>query len=108
LFRTRDGNVIHGDINGAANIGRKGHPELFSYSVIAHNLGLISDPRRPLTNQIKEKVSKFITTPPIKFSPSNGIPKKKLKRVNKNSVKPQRYQMSPSRFLAMTQTPYVL
>ncbi|MBD3197737.1 MAG: IS200/IS605 family element transposase accessory protein TnpB, partial [Candidatus Lokiarchaeota archaeon] len=44
LFRSGIGYIIHGDINGAANIGRKKHPELFSHNTIAYNLGLISDP----------------------------------------------------------------
>jgi len=110
LFRPRHGKIIHGDINGAANIGRKQNPELFSKKMIAHNLRLISDPRQSLTNQVKEKVTRFITTPPIKFSPSNGIPTKELKlnhRVGISNIKPQRYQMSPRDFLAMTQTAYV-
>jgi len=42
LFRSKNGNIIHGDINGAANIGRKQHPKLFSHKAIAYNLGLIS------------------------------------------------------------------
>jgi len=110
LFRSKNGYIIHGDINGATNIGKKAHPKLFSKIMIAYNLGLISDPRRPLNNQIKQSVTKFINTPPIKFSSSNGIPTKELKReerLNKSRVKPQRYQMSPNRFLAMTQTAYV-
>jgi len=79
---------------------------LFSHKAIAYNLGLISDPRRPLTNQIKQRVSKFIFSPPIKFSPSNGHPTKELKlddRAGISKIKPQRYQMSPKEFLAMTQ-----
>ncbi|MFO7794548.1 MAG: IS200/IS605 family accessory protein TnpB-related protein [Promethearchaeia archaeon] len=110
LFRTRNGKIIHGDINGAANIGRKKHPELFSHKAIAYNLRLISDPRRSLPNQARQKVTKFITTPPIRFCPSNGIPTKELKRkerLNKSKIKPQRYQMSPKRFLAMTRVAYV-
>ena len=110
LFRTKDGKIVHGDINGAANIGRKQHPELFSKKMIAYNLGLISDLRRPINDRIKRLVSNFIMTPPIKFSSSNGIPTKKLKRkerLNKSKVKPQRYQMSPKRFLTMTQTAYI-
>ncbi|MFO7797060.1 MAG: IS200/IS605 family accessory protein TnpB-related protein, partial [Promethearchaeia archaeon] len=110
LFRTRNGKIIHGDINGAANIGRKKHPELFSHKAIAYNLRLISDPRRRLTNQIKERVTKFITTPPIKISPSNGIPTKELKgkdRLNRSEIRPQRYQMSPREFLRMTRVAYV-
>ncbi|MGM0467415.1 MAG: hypothetical protein ACQERB_01265, partial [Promethearchaeati archaeon] len=110
LFRSKDGKIIHGDINGAANIGRKQHPKLFSKRMIAYILCLISDPRRRLTNQAKQRVNKFITTPPIKFSPSNGIPTKKLKRkerLNKSKVRPQRHQMSPSKFLEKTQTAYV-
>jgi len=110
LFRSKDGKIIHGDINGAANIGRKEHPNLFSKKVIAYNLGLSSDPRQPLTNQEKQRVIKFITIPPIKFSPSNGHPTKELKRkerLYKSKIKPQRHQMSPSKFLTMTQTAYV-
>jgi len=110
LFRTRDGKVIHGDINGAANIGKKGHPKLFSKRMIAYNLGLISDPRHPFSERIDKLVSKFITAPPIKFSPSNGHPTKELEfndRVGISNIKPQRYQMSPNKFLAMTQTAYV-
>jgi len=110
LFRSRKGYIIHGDINGAANIGRKKHPKLFSYKTIAHNLSLISDPRRPLTTQARQRVIEFTTTPPISFSPSNGHPTKKLKweeRLNNSKIKPQRYQMSPSKFLVMTQTAYV-
>jgi len=110
LFRSRDGKIVHGDINGAANIGKKKHPELFSKKMLAYNLELISDPRQPLNNRVKRLVSKFITTPPIKFSPSNGLPTKELKgkeRLNKSKIKPQRSQMSPSKFLAMTQTAYV-
>jgi len=110
LFRSRNGHIIHGDINGAANIGRKRHPELSSKKMIAYNLELISDPRQPLNNRIKSLVSEFITTPSIKFSPSNGHPTKELKReerLNKSKIRPQRYQMSPSKFLAMTQTAYV-
>ncbi|MFO7797745.1 MAG: hypothetical protein R6W84_16495 [Promethearchaeia archaeon] len=102
LFRSKDGYIIHGDINGAANIGKKKHPDLFSKKMIAHNLSL--------TDQTRQKVTKFITTPPIKFSPSNGIPTEELKRknrLNKSKVKPQRYQMSPREFLKMTQTAYV-
>jgi len=53
LFRTRDGMIIHGDINGAANIGKKKHPKLFSHKTIAYNLRIISDPRRPLTTQAR-------------------------------------------------------
>jgi len=110
LFRTRDGMIIHGDINGAANIGKKKHPKLFSHKTIAYNLRVISDPRSPPTTQARQRVTEFITTPPIKFSPSNGHPTKKLKRevrLNKSKIRPQRYQMSPSKFLAMTQTAYV-
>jgi len=110
LFRTRNGKIIQGDINGAANIGKKKHPKLFSHKAIAYNLGLISDPRRPLSDRIKRLVSEFIITTPIKFSPSNGVPSKELERkerLNKSRIKPQRYQMSPKSFLAMTQTAYV-
>ncbi|MGM0468307.1 MAG: zinc ribbon domain-containing protein, partial [Promethearchaeati archaeon] len=110
LFRSKNGYIIHGDINGAANIGRKKHPKLFSFRAIAYNLGLISDPHRPLTNQIKQRVSKFITAPPISFSPSNGLPTKELKfndRVGISEIRAQRYQMGPKEFLAMTQTTYV-
>jgi IS605 OrfB family transposase len=110
LFRSRQGNIIHGDINGAANIGRKQHPNLFSKQLIAYNLRLISDPCRPLPNHAKQKVTKFITTPPIRFSPSNGHPTKELKRkarLNKCKLKPQRHQMSPTKFLAMTRVAYV-
>jgi len=110
LFRAGNGMIIHGDINGAANIGRKQHPKLFSHKTIAHNLSLISDPHRPLTAQARQKVFEFIATPPIKFSPSSGIPTARLdweERLNKSKIRPQRYQMSPSRFLAMTRTAYV-
>ena len=110
LFRSRKGYIIHKDINGTANIGKKKHPELFSKKMIAYNLGLSTDPHRSLTYQTKQRVTKFITTPPIKFSPSNGHPTKELKRkerLNKSKIRPQRYQMSPSKFLAMTQTAYV-
>jgi len=110
LFRSRDGKILHGDINGAANIGRKLHPELFSHRAIAYNLNLVSDPRQSLTDQTKQRVIKFITTPPLKFSPSNGHPTKELKkkvRADKSKVRPQRYQMSPRDFLVMTQTAYV-
>ena len=110
LFRSKDGKIIQGDINGAANIGKKKHPELFSKKMIAYNLDLISDPRHPLNDRINKLVSKFITAPPIKFSSSNGHPTKELKRkvrVNKSKIRPQRYQMSPNKFLAMTQTAYV-
>jgi hypothetical protein len=110
LFRSRNGKIIHGDINGAANIGRKHHPELFSHNAIAYNLRLISDPCRPLPNHAKQKVTKFITTPPIRFSPSNGVPSEELKRkarLNKCKIKPQRYQMSPKKFLTMTRVAYV-
>jgi len=88
----------------------KNFPKLFSHKAIAYNLGLISDPGRPLTTQARQKVIKFIATPPIKFSPSNGHPTKELKweeRLNKSKIKPQRYQMSPRDFLAMTQTAYM-
>jgi len=110
LFRSRNGHIIHGDINGTANIGRKNHPKLFSHKTIAYNLGVISDPGRPLTTQARQKVIEFITTAPIKFSPSNEHPTKELKweeRLNKSKIKPQRYQMSPSKFLVMTQTTYM-
>jgi len=110
LFRAGNGKIIHGDINGAANIGKKKHPRLFSKKMIAYNLSLISDPRRPLTTQARQKVIEFIATPPIKFSPSNGHPTKELEweeRLNNSKIRPQRYQMSPSKFLAMTQTAYV-
>jgi len=110
LFRSRNGYIIHGDVNGAANIGKKGHPKLFSKKMIAYNLELVSDPRRPLTNQVRQKVTKFIITPPIKFSPSNGHPTIELKRkerLNKSKVKPQRYQMSPNDFLKKTLPAYV-
>ncbi|TXT61547.1 MAG: hypothetical protein BAJALOKI3v1_770029 [Promethearchaeota archaeon] len=71
---------------------------------------MVSDPRKHLTDQARQKVTKFIITPPIKFSPSNGHPTKEVKRkdrLNKSNIKPQRYQMSPKSFLAMTQTAYV-
>ncbi|MFO7796924.1 MAG: IS200/IS605 family accessory protein TnpB-related protein [Promethearchaeia archaeon] len=110
LFRTRNGKIIHGDINDAANIGRKKHPKLFSHKAIAYNLRLISDPRRSLPNQAKQRVNKFITTPPIRFCPSNGIPTKELKlnhKVGISNIKPQRHQMSPSKFLKMSRAAYV-
>ncbi|MFO7794732.1 MAG: hypothetical protein R6W84_01170, partial [Promethearchaeia archaeon] len=110
LFRTRNGKIIHGDINGAANIGRKQHPELLSHKAIAYNLRLISDPRRPLTNQARQRFVKFITTPPIRFCPSNGVPSEELKRkarLNESRVRPQRHQMSPREFLKMTRVAYV-
>jgi len=110
LFRSRNGHIIHGDINGAANIGKKKHPKLFSHKTIAYNLRVISDPRRPLTTQARQRVIEFITTPPISFSPSNGHPTKELEweeRLNNSKIRPQRYQMSPKGFLAMTQTAYV-
>jgi len=81
-----------------------------SYKDIGYNLGLISDPRQSLNDRINRLVSKFIATPPISFSPSNGLPSKPLKReerLNKSKIKPQKYQMSPRDFLAMTQTAYV-
>jgi hypothetical protein len=56
------------------------HPKLFSKEMIAYNLNLVSDPQRPLTNQARLKVTKFITSSPIKFSPSNGRPTKELKK----------------------------
>jgi len=89
---------------------RKHHPKLFSHNAIAYNLGLISHPHQPLTTQKKRIITKFIATPPISFSPSNGIPTKELKRekrLNKSKIKPQRYQMSPNKFLTMTQTAYI-
>ncbi|MBD3214628.1 MAG: ATP-binding cassette domain-containing protein [Candidatus Lokiarchaeota archaeon] len=67
------------------------------------------DPRQRLSNQVKEKVTRFITTPPIKFSPSNGHPTKKFKynSINRRSkIKPQRYQLSPNKFLKMTHSKY--
>ncbi|MBD3193465.1 MAG: hypothetical protein GF317_00305 [Candidatus Lokiarchaeota archaeon] len=106
LFRFGSGYIIHGYINGAANIGKKKHPELFSHNAIAYNLGLISDPCQCLSNQAEQGVLEFITTPPIKFCPSNGHPTKELRRkemLNRSKVRPQRYQMSPSEFLEMTQ-----
>ncbi|TXT66294.1 MAG: hypothetical protein BAJALOKI3v1_40104 [Promethearchaeota archaeon] len=71
---------------------------------------MVSDPRKRLSDQARQKVTKFLTAPPIKFCPSNGHPTKELKRkdrLNKSNIKPQRYQMSPKSFLAMTQTAYV-
>jgi hypothetical protein len=73
-------------------------------------LGLIRDILDALTDDVKKAIITFSTTPPIAFSPSNGHPTKELKRkerVNKSMIKPQRYQMSPKSFLAMTQTAYV-
>ncbi|MBD3216174.1 MAG: hypothetical protein GF311_26410 [Candidatus Lokiarchaeota archaeon] len=110
FFWTRNGKIIHGDINGAANIGRKHHPELFSKQLIAYNLRLISDPRRRLSNHAKQRFLQFIPTPTIKFCPSNGIPTKELKKkeiLKKSNIKPQRHQMSPKRFLAMPRVAYV-
>ncbi|MBD3195990.1 MAG: hypothetical protein GF317_13095, partial [Candidatus Lokiarchaeota archaeon] len=92
LFRSGIGYIIHGDINGAVNIGRKKHPELFSHNTIAYNLGLISDPCQCISDQVEQVVLEFITTPPIKFCPSNGIPTKELKRkelLNRSKIKPQ-------------------
>ncbi|MBD3195289.1 MAG: IS200/IS605 family element transposase accessory protein TnpB [Candidatus Lokiarchaeota archaeon] len=106
LFRSGSGYIIHGDINGAANIGKKKHPELFSHNTIAYNLRLVSDPCQCLSDQAGQGVLEFITTPPIKFCPSNGIPTKELRRkemLSRSKIKPQRYQMSPSEFLEMTQ-----
>ncbi|TXT58616.1 MAG: hypothetical protein BAJALOKI3v1_1260001 [Promethearchaeota archaeon] len=71
---------------------------------------MVSNPRKRLSDQARQKVTKFLTAPPIKFSPSNGHPTKELKRkerVNKSKIRPQKYQMSPKSFLAMTQTAYV-
>ncbi|MBD3195952.1 MAG: hypothetical protein GF317_12900 [Candidatus Lokiarchaeota archaeon] len=67
---------------------------------------MISDPCQCLSGQAGQGVLEFITTPPIKFSPSNGIPTKELRRkemLSRSKIKPQRYQMSPDKFLEMTQ-----
>ncbi|MBD3256699.1 MAG: hypothetical protein GF383_16515 [Candidatus Lokiarchaeota archaeon] len=93
------------------NIGRKKHPNIFSHRQIAYNLGLNSDIAQPLSTSIKKRIIKFLISPPIKFFPSNGHPTKKLKfksNIGISKIKPQRYQMSPSKFVAMTQTACVV
>ncbi|MFO7795350.1 MAG: hypothetical protein ACQERB_10640 [Promethearchaeati archaeon] len=108
LFRLRNCHIIHGDTNGAGNIDRKKHPDLFSIEIIAYNFGLNSEfylaynflpdhlksKHKTLTHserrRFKSLVNRFLMSPRILFSPSNGILIKELKReerLNKSKIR---------------------